>query len=583
MKKILKIIGSTLMDCYKAFPAYFILILILDTAGVAMAVFAPVLLANILELAGEKGTGTEELLGAIGIYGVCLAFAPLVDSAFRACFSEAQVRGERYFGRKLFCFAGKIRLEALENPETLDKFYRANAGEGSQNTFFQQIILAAGNLVSCVGMLAVVGRYSPVLIFTGLLSLIPSLVTKTQFERKMTSLRRSQSGLMRRTQYLRGLFSDKESIKEMRVMGFEGYLMGKWKEATGERVGAVRKFSLSIRKKQLLGIIVINLCYVFNIGLAFSLMVKGQISVGAFAACLSAFSAYDNSLYIFLAMVFNAVQTFRVVEEYYDYFDIPTETDGEREYRRFTDKIEVKNLHFRYSGSNREALQGLNCEIKRGEHVVIVGENGSGKTTFSKLLTGVYLPSDGNIYYDGQDTEKLRRRSLYGHISVVSQDFVHYNFSLRENVGISCPEHMEDTAAMEALLARVTGEEFLEKVGGLDTQLGREFGGIELSGGEWQKVAIARGLWKDSDIIILDEPTSALDPLVEYDILSKFVEMIQDKTSIIISHRVGLCRNADKIIVMKDGRLAECGRHGELLQKKGEYARIWREQAKWYV
>ncbi|HBA49566.1 MAG TPA: hypothetical protein DCZ91_17580 [Lachnospiraceae bacterium] len=583
MKKTLKIIGFTFKDCYKAFPVYFVLILVLDAAGTVMAVFTPVLLANILELAGEKGVSAEGLLGAIGLYGVCLAFAPLVDSGARACFNEAQVRGERYFGSKLFSFSGKICLEALENPETLDKFYRANAGEGSQNTFFQQIVLAAGNLVSCVGMLAVVGRYSPVLVFTGLLSLVPSLVTKTQFERKMTSLRRSQSGLMRRTQYLRGLFSDKESIKEMRVMGFEGYLMGKWKEATGERIRAVRKFSLSIRKKQLLGIIVINLLYVFNIGLSFALMVQGRISVGAFAACLSAFSAYDNSLYVFLSMVFNAVQTCRVVEEYYDYFEIPAETDGEAEYRPFTDKISAKNLHFRYSGSSREALQGLDCEIKRGEHVVIVGENGSGKTTFSRLLTGVYLPSSGSICYDGQETEKLVRRSLYSHISVVSQDFVHYHFSLRENVGISCLERMEDSAAMEEMLARVAGEEFLEKVGGLDTQLGREFGGIELSGGEWQRVAIARGLWKDSDIIILDEPTSALDPLVEYDILSKFVEMTQGRTSVIISHRVGLCRTADRIIVMKDGRMAECGRHEELLRKGGEYARIWREQAKWYV
>ena len=108
-------------------------------------------------------------------------------------------------------------------------------------------------------------------------------------------------------------------------------------------------------------------------------------------------------------------------------------------------------------------------------------------------------------------------------------------------------------------------------------------GGEELSGGEWQKIAIARGLWKDSDIIILDEPTSALDPLVEYDILSKFVDMIQNRTSVIISHRVGICRTADKIIVMKEGRMAECGRNEELLQKGGEYAKIWREQARWYV
>ncbi len=140
-----------------------------------------------------------------------------------------------------------------------------------------------------------------------------------------------------------------------------------------------------------------------------------------------------------------------------------------------------------------------------------------------------------------------------------------------------------DRMTMEELVSRVAGKDFLQKIGGLDVQIGREFGGEELSGGEWQKIAVARGLWKDSDIIILDEPTSALDPLVEYDILSKFVEMIQDKTSVIISHRVGICRSADKIIVMKDGKMAECGRHEELLEKQGEYARIWREQAKWYA
>ena len=130
---------------------------------------------------------------------------------------------------------------------------------------------------------------------------------------------------------------------------------------------------------------------------------------------------------------------------------------------------------------------------------------------------------------------------------------------------------------------KVAGDGFLSKAGGLDVQLGREFGGTELSGGEWQKVAIARGLWKESDFIILDETTSALDPLVEYDILSQFIEMIKEKTSVIISHRVGICRTADKIIVMKDGRVQECGRHEELLHAGGEYARLWEAQAKWYV
>ena len=191
-------------------------------------------------------------------------------------------------------------------------------------------------------------------------------------------------------------------------------------------------------------------------------------------------------------------------------------------------------------------------------------------------------PARGGVYHDGRDIARIRKNELYRDVSLVPQNFVHYNFSLRENICISDFTCREDEERIRGVVQAVGIQELVQGLGGLDAQLGREFGGSELSGGEWQKVAIARGLWKDSDFIILDEPTSALDPLVEYDILSNFAEMIRDKTSVIISHRVGICRDADKIIVMKEGRAVECGSHEELLQKGGEYRRIWQEQAKWY-
>lgn len=587
MKKTLRYIKYIFTDCYKAFPGFFAVNYVVDSLGILCAVAAPMLLARILELAGEeRGDGGRALVGAILLYGLSLACTPIGDVLFRTASKRARVLGERYFGGKLIAFAEKIRLEELENPETLDKFQRANAGANVQINFFEQANLTLKSAVTCMGMVAVVGRYSPILVLTGLVTLFPAVLTKIYSEKRMTAFRRGQSGILRRCDYLRSLFSHREAVKEMRVMGFEGHVTDKWKQANAEKAEGFRRINRNVRKRQVWGIIITNCCYAFNIGIAFYLMVQGRISPGAFAACLSAFTAYDSSLQVFIAMLFNAVATYHVVEDYYDYFSVPTENDGSLEYRPFQDVISAENVFFRYSGSDRDALKGLTCRIRKGEHVVIVGENGSGKTTFSKILTGAYLPSSGYVAYDGQKTQELRRRSLYDHISVVLQDFVHYQFTLRENIGISNLKRADmpagDKLSMEELVSQVAGEGFLQKTGGLDVQMGREFGGEELSGGEWQKIAIARGLWKDSDIIILDEPTSALDPLVEYDILSRFVEMIQDKTSVIISHRVGICRSADKIIVMKDGRMAECGKHEELLEKEGEYARIWREQARWY-
>lgn len=575
-------------DCFRIYPAFFVSLIILDAAAFVIAVGGPLLLAHILELAsGEHGVNAEGLVGSILLYGLLLIWEPVRVAVNERVGMMVQVRGERYFGNKLFTFAKRIRLETLENPETLDRFQRAEMAVGKRMEHFTVLAMGLGfieGVGACAGSMVVVGRYSPVLVFMGILGVIPVMLIEMRNAGNRTKLRRRQSSLKRRESYLWKLMAQKDTLKEMRVMGFSDYLMDRWEEANIQRVEEIRQYDMKASAKASVGLCVENLFYAANIGVTLYLMVTGQIAFSAFAACLSVFSSFQNNIRSLTYQVPTMIRNcWGRVEDYYDYFSVPTEEEGTVEYSPFESSIGAKNVHFRYNGSDREALRGVDLEIRRGEHVVIVGENGSGKTTFSKLLTGAYLPCEGSVCYDRQSTDTLRRGSLYDHISVVSQDFVHYQFTLRENIGISDLKHMEDTARMEALTKSVAGVEFLKKTGGLDVQVGREFGGIELSGGEWQKVAIARGLWKDSDIIILDEPTSALDPLVEYDILSKFVDMIQDKTSVIISHRVGICRTADKIIVMKDGRAVECGSHEELLRVGGEYTRIWNEQAKWYA
>ncbi|MDE5587970.1 MAG: ABC transporter ATP-binding protein/permease [Acetatifactor sp.] len=308
---------------------------------------------------------------------------------------------------------------------------------------------------------------------------------------------------------------------------------------------------------------------------------QGFITVGQFAACISAFGCLQAITEALISMVADEKSKADFVGDFYDFFDNATE--GDKPFNKFQNEIAARNVCFAYPVNNKEVLHDVSFTIKKGERVVIVGENGSGKTTLSKIIAGVYEPCSGEVAYDGENAKEFERTGFYRQFSVISQDFVGYQLTMRENIGMSTPNQMHNDEKLLQSAKAADIEQIVRRVGELDTQLGREFDGVELSGGEWQKISIARGLNKDADIIILDEPTSALDPLVEYDILKKFVDLTEGKTSVIISHRVGLCRFADRIIVMQDGRVAGNGTHEELLGSNAEYKRIWNEQAKWYA
>lgn len=582
-KKNLNYFKYIFQDCFKAFPIMMILLVLLEAMNDVFVVLRPAVMAEVVEGAAE-GAG-RQLVPEIVLFAGLLLTAPLLNSVNRWAELVLDVKSEQYFGRKMFAFSRQIRLEALEDTEVLDQFKKAERAlqNNTAIALLMSMLNVLGRVATCGGIMAVVGSYSVWLPAIALAGAVPSLLVQLYGINARVKLRRRQSMSRRKVQYLWELFTRKEAVKEMRTMGFSAYLKEKWSE---ENVALVREFQeveQRLYRKGMISDSIVNLFYALNIAVTLYLMVKGQISVGEFAACLMAFASFQSSLRSLVDVAGGIFDYYQYTEDYYDYFTIPVEQNGAGQYRPFQDRISLEDVTFRYKGADGNALNGVNCSISKGEHVVIVGENGSGKTTLSRLLTGAYLPRTGEVSYDRQRTSELDRKSLYGHISVVPQDFVHYQFTLRENIGISDIARMQDGKAMEALLRGVAGPEFLKDIGGLDVQLGREFGGRELSGGQWQKIAIARGLWKDSDIIILDEPTSALDPLVEYDILSRFKEMIRDKTSVIISHRVGMCRSADKIIVMKEGRVAECGKHEELLALNGEYRRIWEEQAKWYA
>ena len=252
--------------------------------------------------------------------------------------------------------------------------------------------------------------------------------------------------------------------------------------------------------------------------------------------------------------------------------------------RPIREGFEFRDVGFKYPGSERWAVRNLSFTLRAGEKIALVGENGAGKTTLVKLLGRLYDPDEGVILLDDVDLRDYDVTSLHRTIGVIFQDFVRYDLLMRENIAVGEIEHVEDKSKLEDAAGRSLAADVVRKLPlGYEQMLGRRFeGGVELSGGEWQKVALARAYLRDAEVLILDEPTAALDARAEYQVFRRFAELTQAKMAVLISHRFSTVRMADRILVLEGGRLLEDGTHEQLLAKRGTYAELFELQAAGY-
>jgi ATP-binding cassette subfamily B protein len=246
--------------------------------------------------------------------------------------------------------------------------------------------------------------------------------------------------------------------------------------------------------------------------------------------------------------------------------------------------FEFQNVGFRYPGSDRWAVRHLTFTLSPGERIALVGENGAGKTTLAKLLARLYDPDEGRILLDGVDLKDYDLTSLRRNIGVIFQDFVRYDFILKENIGVSEIEHLDDVERIREAARRSKADELAGRLAsGYDQMLGRRFdGGVELSGGEWQKVALGRAYLRAAQLLILDEPTAALDARAEYEVFLRFAELTKGRMAVLISHRFSTVRMADRILVLQGGELVDQGTHEDLLERGGLYAELFSLQAAGY-
>lgn len=578
MKKLLL---RSLKDIYRIAPHTLILQIICMMSQSLMAAITIWLTSVFLNLVYQK-----DFNSGIFCFGIILSVFILSEAA-NSIFYSCMVRIDFQTGQRLQMVLGekgtRLSLICYENTETNNMLKRAkNCIEQER---FSDLSLSVFNILAEIlkvtGTLLVLAKFHPILAVVSLVSVLPYFMIRLIRGKEFYELKRYQAAGERRRNYLYHLFGDKRAVKELRIFGIENYIEQKMYETRDK----INREVWDFKKHDIFGLLFCELfCqsgYLLSIVITIMLLLHKVLDFGILAAALAAVTSFQTAAKYFLISLGRIPECAAFVKDYYDFMDMEEPVQGTEKFYPDFDRIKLQQVCFSYPSQTDQAVSNLSFEIERNEVVVIVGNNGSGKTTLVKLLTGLYKAQQGQIYYGTQDLASLDPEEFYKHVSLVSQDFIKYELSVRENVGIGDGKNMEDTDKICKLLKQVGLKEFTSR-DSVNQLLGSEFGGRDLSTGQWQKLAIARGILKESSVIFLDEPTAALDPLMETSILKMFLQIAQGKTAIIVSHRIGICKNVDKIIVMKDGEIAEIGKHQELLDKRGEYYRLYTMQQKWY-
>ena len=481
--------------------------------------------------------------------------------------------------------ATRLDLGSFEDPAFHDKLERARVQATDRIGMLQamgRLLLQTITLISLsIGVIV----YSPWLFVLLVICVAPAFTGESHFAFLGYTLAHSLTPIRRELDYLRVLETSKESAKEVKIFGLGEHLRSRYATLTDE---VIRKNRVLTRKRMWWGSalsVVGSIGYYASFAYLVWQALRGQITVGTLTFLAGAIAGSSQQLQSVFSLFSSISDQALFLTDLVDFLAVEPRIQSKPNAilapRPIREGFEFRDVSFQYPGSSRMVLDRLNFRIEPGEHIALVGENGQGKTTLVKLMARLYDPTAGSILLDGVDLREYNVDDLQREIGIIFQDFVRYDMPARLNIGVGRIGELDQDEALWEAARKSRAAGTLERLaGGLDQMLGRRFeGGVDLSGGEWQKFALARAYLRNAQVLILDEPTAALDAVAESEVFARFAELARHSTAVLISHRFSTVRKADRIVVLEGGKIREQGTHDQLVTIRGRYARLFELQA----
>jgi ATP-binding cassette, subfamily B, bacterial len=535
--------------------------------------------------------GSGHAAGLWKLVALELGLAVLSDLLARANSLADSLLGDRFANRisvRLIEHATKLDLASFEDPVFYDKLERARRQTTGRIGLLAAVLNVAQDTLSLISLSAGLIVFSPWLMVLLVAAVVPAFLGETHFTTLAYSVLYRWTPQRRLLDYIRMLGASNQSAKEVKIFGLGQHLSERYREVSDRIYEDNKKVAVKRASVGFLLNLVSTGGYYGAYAVVLIRTLAGAISVGTFTFLTGAFSRSRMYIEKILQSFTDISDQALYLKDLFEFFEmqpaihsLPSALPAPRPIRG---GFEFRNVGFAYPGTSHMVVEGINFHLEASEKIALIGENGAGKTTLVKLLARLYDPTAGQILLDGVDLREYDVDDLRKEIGVIFQDYMRYELLAKENIGFGKIEDLAnleriDIAAQKSMAFQVIGK----LPNGYDQMIGRRFdGGVDLSGGEWQKFALARAYMRDAQLLILDEPTATLDARAEYEVFRRFAELTKGRMAVLISHRFSTVRMADRILVLQNGRIHEQGTHNHLVALGGQYAELFELQAAGY-